>query len=191
MPPLRHGGGMFRLALPFLLAVPALAQSPPAALPEAPGTLTAAGSRAAENAVRQAGDAFGTTIGQEEIGLYSSDDVRGFSPQAAGNVRMPGSISIRYSSRRTGSVDPRRSASARRYSAARSRRRPASSILACASPATRRRRASSSGSTVSAAGRSRPILPCRCRTGSASASAAPPISTIRAMVPAIITMKAR
>jgi iron complex outermembrane receptor protein len=52
--------------------------------------LTAAGSRAGENAVRQAGDAFGTTIGREGIGLYSASSVRGFSPRAAGNVRIAG-----------------------------------------------------------------------------------------------------
>jgi len=56
--------------------------------PTAP--LTAAGNRAGENAVRQAGDAFGTVIGQEEVGLYSDSDVRGFSPRVAGNVRIAG-----------------------------------------------------------------------------------------------------
>ncbi len=50
----------------------------------------AAGSRAGENAVRNASDAFGTVIGREEIGLYGADDVRGFSPVAAGNVRIDG-----------------------------------------------------------------------------------------------------
>ncbi|BAI96741.1 hypothetical protein Sj15T_11970 [Sphingobium sp. TA15] len=34
--------------------------------------------RADENAVRQAEDAFGTTIGRETIGIYSSSSVRGF-----------------------------------------------------------------------------------------------------------------
>jgi iron complex outermembrane receptor protein len=46
--------------------------------------------RAAENAVSESDDAFGTSIGSEEIGLYSSVDVRGFSPTAAGNVRIEG-----------------------------------------------------------------------------------------------------
>jgi len=40
--------------------------------------------------VRSAGDAFGTNIGSEQIGLYSGGDTRGFSPQAAGNVRLEG-----------------------------------------------------------------------------------------------------
>ncbi len=56
----------------------------------APVVTPAAGNRAGENAVRGAGDAFGTVIGREEIGLYSADDIRGFSPVAAGNVRIEG-----------------------------------------------------------------------------------------------------
>lgn len=46
--------------------------------------------RANENAVRQAVDAFGVSIGREELGLYSSADIRGFSPIAAGNARIDG-----------------------------------------------------------------------------------------------------
>ena len=46
--------------------------------------------RASENAVAQADDAFGTSVGNEEIGLYSSSNVRGFSPTDAGNVRIEG-----------------------------------------------------------------------------------------------------
>ena len=46
--------------------------------------------RAGENAVTSAGDAFGTSVGNEQIGLYSSDEVRGFSPGAAGNLRIDG-----------------------------------------------------------------------------------------------------
>jgi iron complex outermembrane receptor protein len=46
--------------------------------------------RASENAVTQAEDAFGTSVGNEQVGLYSSYDVRGFSPTAAGNVRIEG-----------------------------------------------------------------------------------------------------
>lgn len=46
--------------------------------------------RAGENAVRAAGDAFGTAIGNEKIGLYSDHDARGFSPVAAGNIRIEG-----------------------------------------------------------------------------------------------------
>lgn len=45
--------------------------------------------RADENAVRAAGDAFGTSVGNERIGLYNLVDVRGFSPITAGNIRMP------------------------------------------------------------------------------------------------------
>jgi len=46
--------------------------------------------RADENAVAAAEDAFGATIGNESIGLYSEDEVRGFSPVTAGNVRIEG-----------------------------------------------------------------------------------------------------
>ncbi|MGL6290575.1 MAG: TonB-dependent receptor domain-containing protein, partial [Silanimonas sp.] len=56
-----------------------------AALPNA-----AVAQRAAENAVTQAVDAFGISLGREEIGLYDSDDVRGFSPIDAGNARIEG-----------------------------------------------------------------------------------------------------
>lgn len=66
------------------VAGPCLAQAP------ATADIAATGSRAAENAVRQAGDAFGSTIGREVIGIYNQMNVRGFSPIAAGNVRIDG-----------------------------------------------------------------------------------------------------
>jgi iron complex outermembrane receptor protein len=74
------GGGLAR----------AQTSDPQPALEEAPPPLTAAGSRADENAVRQAGDAFGTAVGRETIGIYTRDQVRGFSPVVAGNVRIAG-----------------------------------------------------------------------------------------------------
>ena len=46
--------------------------------------------RAGENAATQSSDAFGRTVGQDKSGLYSSDDVRGFNPVDAGNVRLEG-----------------------------------------------------------------------------------------------------
>ena len=46
--------------------------------------------RATENAVSQASDAFGVSVGHEHIGLYSNMDVRGFSPIQAGNARIDG-----------------------------------------------------------------------------------------------------
>lgn len=52
-------------------------------------TLTWA-QRADDNAVTAAEDAFGATVGDESIGLYSSSRVRGFSPVTAGNVRIEG-----------------------------------------------------------------------------------------------------
>ena len=46
--------------------------------------------RTADNAMEAASDAFGTTVGNESIGLYSPGDVRGFNPIQAGNVRIEG-----------------------------------------------------------------------------------------------------
>ncbi len=46
--------------------------------------------RTEENAVTQASDAFGSSVGQERTGLYGQDDVRGFSPVEAGNARIDG-----------------------------------------------------------------------------------------------------
>jgi iron complex outermembrane receptor protein len=46
--------------------------------------------RVDENAVEQAQDAFGFTIGDEQVGLYSPDDARGFSPKDAGNLVIEG-----------------------------------------------------------------------------------------------------
>lgn len=54
----------------------------------APGAAIA--QRANENAVRQAGDAFGTSVGNERIGIYNPFSARGFSPVQAGNVRLEG-----------------------------------------------------------------------------------------------------
>lgn len=42
------------------------------------------------NTVASAEDAFGMTIGNESLGVYSSSNVRGFSPSAAGNYRIEG-----------------------------------------------------------------------------------------------------
>ncbi|MFN3944186.1 MAG: TonB-dependent siderophore receptor [Allosphingosinicella sp.] len=50
----------------------------------------ALGQRADENAVRAADDAFGTSVGNERIGLYTVVDVRGFNPIVAGNIRIDG-----------------------------------------------------------------------------------------------------
>jgi iron complex outermembrane receptor protein len=46
--------------------------------------------RAGENAVAEADDAFGTVVGDEEIGLYTAASARGFSPSQAGNLRING-----------------------------------------------------------------------------------------------------
>ena len=65
------------IASAALLATPALAQ------------------RTDDNAVTQTDDAFGKTVGDEQIGIYNPGDVRGFSPIDAGNVRKIGRASCR------------------------------------------------------------------------------------------------
>jgi iron complex outermembrane receptor protein len=47
-------------------------------------------NRATDNAVTQAEDAFGFSVGRETLGIYNSGNARGFSPTAAGNVRING-----------------------------------------------------------------------------------------------------
>jgi iron complex outermembrane receptor protein len=51
---------------------------------------TASAQRADENAVIAAQDAFGTSVGFQNVGLYSPNDARGFNPQQAGNLRIEG-----------------------------------------------------------------------------------------------------
>lgn len=50
----------------------------------------AVAQRANENAAAKAEDAFGTSIGGEQIGIYSPGFVRGFSATEAGNIRLDG-----------------------------------------------------------------------------------------------------
>jgi iron complex outermembrane receptor protein len=50
-------------------------------------TRPAFAQRAAENAVAQADDAFGTSVGNEQVGLYSPRNVRGFSPTDSISIR--------------------------------------------------------------------------------------------------------
>ena len=53
-------------------------------------THDAVAQHASDNPLNSADDAFGLTIGLESVGLYSPGSVRGFSPLAAGNVRIDG-----------------------------------------------------------------------------------------------------
>ena len=46
--------------------------------------------RTDDNVTAESDDAFGRSVGNERIGIYNSSDVRGFSPVAAGNVRIEG-----------------------------------------------------------------------------------------------------
>lgn len=50
----------------------------------------ASAQRTDDNAVEAADDAFGSTVGDSAIGIYSDSDVRGFSPTDAGNLRIEG-----------------------------------------------------------------------------------------------------
>ena len=59
-----------------------------AALLANPGA--ALGQRTGENVVASAQDAFGTSVGNERVGLYTPFVARGFSPVQAGNVRING-----------------------------------------------------------------------------------------------------
>lgn len=58
------------------------------ALMAVPGAVQA--QRAGENAVNSADDAFGSSVGLEQTGIYSEQDTRGFSPAKAGNARIEG-----------------------------------------------------------------------------------------------------
>jgi iron complex outermembrane recepter protein len=53
-------------------------------------SVSALAQRTTENAVTQSGDAFGRSVGNERVGLYNQDDVRGFDPIDAGNARIEG-----------------------------------------------------------------------------------------------------
>ena len=50
----------------------------------------ACAQRASDNVTTQSSDAFGRSVGNERSGLYTTDDVRGFNPVEAGNVRLEG-----------------------------------------------------------------------------------------------------
>lgn len=51
---------------------------------------SACAQHASDNPVAVADDAFGLTLGLESIGMYGPGGIRGFNPQAAGNVRLDG-----------------------------------------------------------------------------------------------------
>lgn len=71
---------LFACAGACFLAIPVSAQNA-SIVPE---------QRTNENAIRQAQDGFGVSIGDETVGLYTSTEVRGFSPIRANNVRIDG-----------------------------------------------------------------------------------------------------
>ena len=69
-------------------APPSPAPAKPEGRPDAPPIALV--NRSQENVITQASDAFGTSVGDETIGLYSGGNVRGFSAFAAQNVRIEG-----------------------------------------------------------------------------------------------------
>lgn len=56
-----------------------------------------AGAQATANAVAVAEDAFGSTEGDESVGIYDQTSVRGFSLEAAGNYRINGRYFVKNS----------------------------------------------------------------------------------------------
>jgi iron complex outermembrane receptor protein len=62
------------------------------------GSSAALAQRTEENVTAQSEDAFGRSVGYESIGIYNSEDVRGFSPIDAGNARIEGLYFDRQSS---------------------------------------------------------------------------------------------
>lgn len=50
----------------------------------------AVAQRVDDNVITNANDAFGQSVGNERVGLYGTDDVRGFNPVDAGNARIEG-----------------------------------------------------------------------------------------------------
>lgn len=76
------------------MAAPVMAQDaeldPEAGDEATPADTAAPVGRADENAITAAQDAFGTSVGRETIGLYTSFNIRGFSPISAGNARIEG-----------------------------------------------------------------------------------------------------
>lgn len=65
----------------FLVPIQAFAQGNPSSPP-------AAGAE--DNAITEAQDAFGSTVGTESLGIYNPGSARGFSPLDAGNIRIEG-----------------------------------------------------------------------------------------------------
>ena len=90
-------------------------------------------NRAGDNAMTQAEDAFGFSVGRESIGIYNAGNARGFSPTAAGNVRIDGLYfdPVVRTARPAGRFASASRSGCRRR-AIRSRRRAASSTSRCA-----------------------------------------------------------
>ncbi len=120
-------------------------------------------SRAGENAVTQAEDAFGFSVGRESLGLYDADNARGFSPSAAGNLRIDGLYFAPVVGLPDSWSNRLRSRSASPPRAIPLPRRAASSIIACAGLASVSARRCSSTPTATAASGPSSTAPCRSR----------------------------
>ena len=79
IPTLKRSSRPVFFVLTVVLGFGAVLLSPPASA-----------QRTEENVITDSEDAFGRSIGNESIGIYNVDDVRGISPIDAGNVRIGG-----------------------------------------------------------------------------------------------------
>ena len=143
-------------------------------------------SRADENAVTQAEDAFGFSVGRESLGIYDADNARGFSPSAAGN------LAHRRSLLRAGRGDPRTSSSNSEFDQGRpvgpgislSPPRAGSSISASAAPPTSSAPRSSSMATATAPSAAKWRLRCHWHRAFHSASVSMVAARISRTAPA-------
>jgi iron complex outermembrane recepter protein len=74
-----HGISRKRRTFHVFIAVAAIGQA-----------TTVSAQHASDNPISSADDAYGLTLGLESVGLYNPGLVRGFNPQAAGNVQIDG-----------------------------------------------------------------------------------------------------
>ena len=85
-PPLRGTGEIvLKISQHFKLTVSAVALMGPSFMASA-----ALAQRADEDVLSVAEDAFGTKVGNDNVGLYGPNNARGFNPMQAGNVRIEG-----------------------------------------------------------------------------------------------------
>jgi iron complex outermembrane recepter protein len=84
--------------------------------------------------VTSAADAFGSSVGNERVGIYNAFSARGFSPVQAGNVRLEGlyfDLQTGFSNRLISGINMRVGISAQGYPISRSGRQ---AISRCSAP---------------------------------------------------------